>query len=244
MSEFPIHELIFEGPADLSNRTLQSLRTLFIEDLKYSAEDTQRYFKAAPIGIMRSEFQPELELFAKKIREAGGKCSIRSPQKRKLKESKPEPVAQKEVGKRVSFDTNESFWQPDKGSGENVLKAAGDTEDAQAKPLDLDLGSPLLSKPLAQPVANSNTQSAASAKTSPEAAVQTLGTAAKAADKPVAAKQPTGTAQQLTGTAKQLTSTAQQQTHTAAPIEDGPLFIDFDLPATDVSGPKGPTAKK
>lgn len=73
MSSF---ELIFEGPRDTSSETLRRLKGAFISELEMSVEETTRILESAPISILSSVSEGELQVCYTILKAAGGKVLI------------------------------------------------------------------------------------------------------------------------------------------------------------------------
>lgn len=69
-------ELVFEGPADDSAETLRRLKGAFIADLELTIGEVQEILKNYPLTIKRAESSSDLQLYAKSLKNAGGKVTI------------------------------------------------------------------------------------------------------------------------------------------------------------------------
>jgi hypothetical protein len=70
------YELVFEGPADESTRTMQRLKGVFIADLEFSVEEVQHFLTSTSVVIKRGDSEAELSREERLIRAAGGKVLI------------------------------------------------------------------------------------------------------------------------------------------------------------------------
>ncbi len=72
-------DLIFEGPADESVKTLQKIKGAFISDLEFPIEEVQRILSQAPLTIYSSESEDQITDFYNSLKNAGGKVLIVRP---------------------------------------------------------------------------------------------------------------------------------------------------------------------
>ncbi len=77
------YHLIFEGPQDESDRTLQQIKGVFIGELDFPMSDVQQFLASAPITIKTASTEEDLEGPMQALKRAGAKVTIVTPQTRK-----------------------------------------------------------------------------------------------------------------------------------------------------------------
>lgn len=141
-------ELVFEGPADGSMRTLQKLKGAMVGDLELPVGEVQRFLSAAPLTIFSSTSEAEVEKRYRILQAAGAKVLMIRPAKA-VHEEQPEPAAlgvDSDEEEQECALSERSIWQEEeKPSQDNLVKPVGEIDA-----LELDLGLAEEKAPLVQ----------------------------------------------------------------------------------------------